>query len=491
VNEGAAAFYAGSPPFCRPIGGRLAETHAARLAALERGGAAQCVARALRHRAQIRDTWSRELGAVIARGAVMRAASIASFTLSLLTVGCSSLTQNKQDGGPPGSDGGADYDLAGGNDDLAGGNDDLAGGNYDLAGGNYDLAGVNNGLRAIPPDVLARKAICYSGYRAGQSPENATYPSEAQIKEDLQLLIRGGWTFLRLFDCSPNFANVLKVIKDNNFDIKVLSGVNLAGPMAAHDAENQAEIARCVPFYTSNPDIVVAVSVGNEMLDDWSNIKTPATDLAAYITQVRGQITQPVTTNDMAPPFMFGMDGSTNYADVVKVVAAVDFLNIHIYPFLDAPYGAWDWQQQATPAGHGRAVAMMNAAMTYAMSMLDGVRTAVTNKGFNLPILIGETGWKSMPAPGDMTEPFLAHPVNEKMYYEAIMSWIYGANKTANSPLAVFYFEGFDEPWKTTDDGWGLFDVNRNSKYVIWTQFPDKKPANAPNYTDNDAVYYK
>ena len=39
------------------------------------------------------------------------------------------------------------------------------------------------------------------------------------------------------------------------------------------------------------------------------------------------------------------------------------------------------------------------------------------------------------------------------------------------------------------DDGWGLFDSDRKAKYVIWGTFPDKKPANAPNYSDADAVY--
>src|SRR5215207_2817572 len=49
--------------------------------------------------------------------------------------------------------------------------------------------------RTIPADVLARRAVAYSGYRAGQSPDVQAYPSEAQIQEDLELLVRGGWGF--------------------------------------------------------------------------------------------------------------------------------------------------------------------------------------------------------------------------------------------------------------------------------------------------------
>ena len=55
-------------------------------------------------------------------------------------------------------------------------------------------------LRPLPPEALARKAIAYSGYRTGQSPEIQKYPSKQEIADDLRLLARGGWTFLRLFD---------------------------------------------------------------------------------------------------------------------------------------------------------------------------------------------------------------------------------------------------------------------------------------------------
>jgi len=357
-------------------------------------------------------------------------------------------------------------------------------------GGSDGTDGGNSGMRIIPPDVLSRKALAYSGYRAGQSPETGVYPSEAQIKEDLQLLIRGGWTFLRLFDCSPHLTRVIKVIQDNSFDIKLLAGVNLFGPKAQHDAENRAEIERCVPIFTGAPDVIVAVSVGNETLDDWSNIRMPIPDVLAYIQEVRSRIPQPVTTNDMAPPFTFGMDGNTSYADVVQIVAVLDFLNIHVYPFLDAPYDSWDWKQTSVPAGHARAVAMMRAAFEYTRSSIEDVRQATASRGFHLPILLGETGWKSRRAGSDPTERFMAHPVNEKMYYDAIQSWVYGANRTEESPLAAFYFEGFDEPWKAEDDGWGLFDTNRKAQYVLWAQFPDLKPPGAPNYTENDAVYY-
>jgi exo-beta-1,3-glucanase (GH17 family) len=447
-----------------------------------------------------RAAWAIEAGPSLARARRMRSSILAASGLAALALaGCVSSV----DGLPPptGMDGASGLADGGGGPDGAAPDGaaplpDAA--VFDAAvsdaapGGDLSVPG-NDGMRIIPPEVLARKALSYSGYRAGQSPDTQVYPTEAQIKEDLQILIRGGWTFLRLFDCSPNTTRILKVIKDNQFDIKVMVGVSIAGSKAQHDQENRAEIERCIPIFTNHADIVVAVSIGNETLDEWSNVLTPAADLTAYIKEVRSRISQPVTTDDMYLPFTFGSDGTTSYADVVQVAQAVDFLAIHCYPFLDAPYDAWDWKQQAVPAGHQRAVAMMKAAFQYTKSSIDSVRTAMAGKGLDLPILLGETGWKSATGNGtnqDATEKFRAHPVNQKMYYDAIMDWVYGSGQSAASPKAAFYFEGFDEPWKTDDDNWGLLDVDRNAKYVIWTILPDLKPANAPAYTDNDAVYY-
>src|SRR5687767_2439282 len=63
--------------------------------------------------------------------------------------------------------------------------------------------------REIPSEVLARKAIAYSGYRVGQSPDIGVFPSEDEIRADLQLLVRGGWGLIRLFDSGVHAQRVL------------------------------------------------------------------------------------------------------------------------------------------------------------------------------------------------------------------------------------------------------------------------------------------
>jgi exo-beta-1,3-glucanase (GH17 family) len=356
--------------------------------------------------------------------------------------------------------------------------------------GDVPEAGDDGGRRVIPDDVLARRGVAYSGYRKNESPSTLDYPTEAQIKEDLQILLRGGWSYLRLFDCSRHAELVLKVIRDNSFDIKVQLGVWVAGTKDKNGMQNEQQIDACVALDATYSDIIAAVSVGNETLDDWSSVRVPVADLVGYIQEVRGRMSHPVTTDDMYIPFTFGNSGTTSYADVVDVAKAVDFLSIHAYAFIDAPW-SWDWKQLAVPEGHARAVAMMNAGLVYTQACIRSVRTALASKGLDRPIVIGEAGWKSKNSNiPDTDANFRAHPVNQKMFYDAFTSWVYGATKDSNSPRTAFYFEAFDEPWKNEDDNWGLFDVNRNSKYVLWDTFPDLKPADAPVYSDDDAVYY-
>jgi len=104
-------------------------------------------------------------------------------------------------------------------------------------------------------------AICYSGYREGQSPGDRTYPSLAEIREDLAIL-RKNWQLLRLYDCSPHGKRVLQVIAEDRLPFRVMLGAYLGAEMnnpgcpwgatyseeqlAASRAENVAEIERLV-----------------------------------------------------------------------------------------------------------------------------------------------------------------------------------------------------------------------------------------------------
>lgn len=342
-------------------------------------------------------------------------------------------------------------------------------------------------LRSLPAALLA-KAVCYSGYRLGTSVDTRVLPTDAEVKQDLDLLVAQGFQAIRIYDPIGHGEQVLRVIAANSIALKVLLGVWISGPIATADAANQASITKAIEFANDSVygPLIGAVSVGNETMVDWSFQPTPPADMKTYIGQVRSAITQPVGTDDNYEPFTFVNEWGVPYssaADLEQVARAVDFLALHTYaladPFYGDPYGvvSWDWKQTGVAEGPGRAVAMMDAALAYTKKNLSDARAALAGKGIQVPLVIGETGWTT-------TGKFVsngAHPVNQKMYYDRLESWVHGAGQDSSSPLGLFYFEAFDEPWKGGDNHWGLYSVDRTPKYVL----------SGTGYTEADALYYK
>jgi len=102
----------------------------------------------------------------------------------------------------------------------------------------------------------------------------------------------------------------------------------------------------------------------------------------------------------------------------------------------------------------------------------------------SMPIVVGETGWKAIASGG---ENYRAHPVNQKMYFDRLTSWL--SSSVAAKPKAIFYFEAFDEPWKQADDKWGLFNVNRQARYVVQSLY-NNSIWESGTYASSDAVYF-
>ncbi|CAN5161952.1 hypothetical protein BH11PSE9_BH11PSE9_16570 [soil metagenome] len=346
-------------------------------------------------------------------------------------------------------------------------------------GGTTPVTGVQ--LRALSPEFTARKAVAYSPYRTATSSAGLaaeTIPA-ANIKQDLDLLVAAGFGMIRLFDSSDKVAKAtLQVIRANALDIKVQLGIYV---QSGDEVFNQAEIARGVALANQFNDIVLAVSVGNENMVVWSFNKVDPAVMAGYLGKVRGQIAQPVTTDDN---YLFWASAPTVVTDTI------DFASVHTYTELDTVFvpDEWDWQQKAVPAAQ-RAAAMMDAAIAQARVQYDAARTHLDRKGLgSMPMTIGETGWNAV----DLgTLAFRAHPVNQKMYYDRLTTWA-NEGKTGAGPKAIFYFEAFDEPWKQGDDKWGLFNVQRQARYVIQKLNPPSATwvYEPGNYTDADALYF-
>ena len=378
-------------------------------------------------------------------------------------------------------------------------------------GGGGNIPAARDGLRLLSSEFSTRTSVSYSPFRS--SDRDTETITESMIKQDLDLLVATGIGLIRLFDSSDMVAKqTLQVIKNNNLNLKVMLGMYVQSDKYASDADkpaiaayNQAEMARGVELAKQYSDIVLAVSVGNETMVSWSFNKIDPVVMTGFITNVRGQITQPVTTDDN---WAFYGDAPSN------VINAIDFASVHVYPELDttvfdlvyadieknvpadkqaeaiaANATLWDWEQQAVPEAQ-RAVAMMDASLVAAKRQYQIVRNFLDERNLSaMPIVIGETGWNAV----DLGKlQYRAHPVNQQMYYQRLLAWA-DEGKTGAGPKAVIYFEAFDEPWKQGDDKWGLFNVDRQARYVIqslgtcgvtWTCEPG-------TYTAADAVYYK
>ncbi len=301
-------------------------------------------------------------------------------------------------------------------------------------------------------------AICYSGYRHGQSPHDKVYPSLDEIREDLQILQRH-WKLLRLYDCSLHAERVLQVIHEDGLDFQVMLGAYLGAEMnnfgcpwggtfseeqlEASRLENLAELDRLVALANRYGDIVFSVAVGNEATVDWTDHFVPVHRMIDYVRSVKSAVQQPVTFCENYVPWQHKLR---------DLVAELDFISLHTYP-------VWEYKQ-------------IHEALDYTKDNLASVARLYPDK----PIVITEAGWCTNSNGRGM---HAEHAVQElqAIYYQDLMDW------TREAGILCFVFEAFDEPWKGSADPlepekhWGLFTVDRKPKLVMQSTFaPDSVP---------------
>jgi exo-beta-1,3-glucanase (GH17 family) len=317
--------------------------------------------------------------------------------------------------------------------------------------------------RELPEAMLTRAAINYSPYRTSRSPADLANEviTPANVLQDLRLIQATGIGTIRLFTSRLFSETVLQVIRDNNLDLKVQLGSFPVPPRTPEiEATNQADLDAQIRLANAFPDIVVAVSVGNEALVEWSTYRMDPAVLVRYLRKVRAAVRQPVTTNDnwlmwsRAPR---------------EVAEAIDFAAVHVYPFLDTFYDPtkYDWRQKSVPEAQ-RAKAMIDATIAEAQKQFNDARAGLNKLGLTqIPMVIGETGWAAVDTNGGPSLAFRAHPVNQKMYFDALQLWAQQGRRDPQGPKAIFFFQAFDEPWKQGDDGWGLFNAQRQARYTV------------------------
>lgn len=297
-------------------------------------------------------------------------------------------------------------------------------------------------------DIPFAKAICYSGFRDGQQP-GGICPSYDEIKEDL-LILQSEWKYLRLYDCDEHALTVLKVIREEKLDFKIMLGAYIVAEMnnqgcpwgggiyeeeqlAQNKIANDLKIKRLIEWSNLYPEIITSVSLGNEACVDWTDHFVPVERVIEFAKKVKKNIQQPITFCENYVPWL-------NY--LKPLVEHLDFISIHTYP-------VWEYKH-------------IHEAVEYTISNYE----IVAKQYPDIPVVITEAGWATNShGKGINTEH--VNEENQKTYYEDLMEW------SSKNKVLVFFFEAFDEQWKGSSDPmepekhWGLFKTDRTPKLVV------------------------
>ncbi len=291
-------------------------------------------------------------------------------------------------------------------------------------------------------------AICYSGYREGQSPKDNTYPSYDQVVEDLKIL-EGQWQYLRIYDSSKHADLVLDAIRNENLKFKVMLGADVAAEvnnpgcpwgadhsksvLAENIIANDQQIDRMIELAIEYGDIVFSVSVGNEATVEWSDHQVPVERLISFVKRIKKTVKQPVTFCENYVPWTEKLE---------PLVAELDFISLHTYP-------VWEYHT-------------IEGALKYTKQNYKDVAKHYPDK----PVVVTEAGWTTN-SNGRGIDPWNASQDFQAEYYSQLIDWSHEKN------ILTFVFEAFDEPWKGSADPlepekhWGVFTVDRKPKVVM------------------------
>ena len=291
------------------------------------------------------------------------------------------------------------------------------------------------------------KAICYSGYRDGQSPQDKIYPTYNQVKEDL-IILEKDFDYIRMYDASEHAEITCKVIKQENIKLKILLGMDLLGEISNPDCSwggdytvdqisknieyNQEQLNKLIKLANTYQDIVYAVAAGNESVPEWNeNLVSPGRVLY-FVKELKKHTNSPVT---YCENFIYWTD---KIADVAK---EVDIISVHTYP-------VW----VGTPVKE----AVQKCIDEYQM-----IKDLYPDK----QVIITETGWPTR-SNGNEISKDVANQMNQLFYCDQVQKW------SEKNQVTCFFFEAFDEFWKGSssvdepEKHWGFYFLNRTPKIV-------------------------
>jgi len=313
----------------------------------------------------------------------------------------------------------------------------------------------------------------------------------------MRILHQMGIRFVRTYNVQlPHAANMVKAIDElkqeaPEFEMYVMLGawMDCAGAWtdAPNHAEqnmeaNQAEIDRAVALAQQFPDIVKVIAVGNEAMVHWaaSYFVAPKVILQ-WVNHLQGLKASGALPADLwvtsSDNFASWGGGGAEYhnEDLEALIKAVDYVSMHTYPFHDTHYNPVFWsndtlRDKGQSASDNRTIEqVMERALAYSQSQYAQVVEYVQSIDDSKKVHIGETGWASV------SDGFYgpegsraADEYKQALFYRGMREW------TQSSGISCFYFEAFDEQWKSaanptdSENHFGLFKADGEAKYALW-----------------------
>ena len=183
------------------------------------------------------------------------------------------------------------------------------------------------------------RAVCYSGYRENQSPNDCTYPTYEQIVEDLKILDSLGFKYIRMYDPVSYADMTCQVIKDLGLDMKMMLGPGLCSEvnnpgcpwmqtnfseekLKERAAWNDKRIDSLIEIANKHPEVINAVSVGNENTPEWGANNVTVERLIGFAKRLKANTGKPVTFNE----------GAFEWEKLSDLAEYMDIISVHSYP---------------------------------------------------------------------------------------------------------------------------------------------------------------
>ena len=294
------------------------------------------------------------------------------------------------------------------------------------------------------------RAICYSGYRHGQSPVDCIYPTYEQIVEDLKILDSLGFKYIRMYDPVSYADMTCQVIKDLGLDMKLMLGpgicseVNNPGcpwlkttyseeELKERAAWNDKRVDDLIEIANKHPEVINAVSVGNENTPGWGANNVPVERLIEFAKRLKEGTGKPVTFNE----------GAFEWENLQDLAEHLDIISVHSYPL---------W--------YGNTV---DEALEVNKLWYKKIKEMYPDK----LVLFSEVGWATSCVDFSQMKEGQANEENQKKYYDEFWAW------TDSEKIIAYMFEAFDEPWKggnepgEAEKNWGIFYEDRTPKLML------------------------